>query len=80
MAEYEGFRACYGSRQKPGKVTVSWSIAQSGKVSGATIGSSSLHDQRVENCVLRQFGRLRFPPAAQATHSSFTFTFTPTPE
>jgi hypothetical protein len=80
MARYHDFRACYalfmGARPaREGSVTVSFTITQRGRPDGATIGSSTLHDQRIEDCILRRFATLRFPASDHPTHASFTFSF-----
>jgi hypothetical protein len=80
MARYQDFRACYalfmGARPaREGSVTVSFTITQRGRPDGATIGSTTLHDQRIEDCILRRFAMLRFPASDHPTHASFTFSF-----
>jgi hypothetical protein len=64
-------RACYQKElsKKPelaGKLTVAFTIAKDGAVAKAAIDreASTLRDEIVEACVLRQFGRLRFPAAS----------------
>jgi hypothetical protein len=76
------FRACYEGAvardpKLKGTVTVSWSITPGGSVTGASIGSSSLSNGRVEGCVLRQVKRLRFPVADKPTNAAFPFVFRP---
>jgi hypothetical protein len=80
MARYQDFRACYALFMgalpgREGSVTVSFTITQRGRPDGATIGSSTLHDQRIEDCILRRFATLRFPASDHPTHASFTFSF-----
>jgi hypothetical protein len=80
MARYDDFRACHalyaGARPaREGGVTVSFTVTQRGRPDGATIGSSTLGDQRVEDCVLRRFNALEFPASDHPTHASFTFSF-----
>jgi hypothetical protein len=64
-------RACYEKQlakqpELAGKVTVAFTIAKDGAVAKAEIDreASTLHDDMVEACVLRQFGKLRFPAAS----------------
>jgi hypothetical protein len=76
------FRACYeaAAARDPsmsGSVSVSWSITPGGSVGGASLGSSSLSNARVEGCILRQFSRLKFPTADKPTNASWTFAFRP---
>jgi hypothetical protein len=80
MARYSDFRACYtlfvGARPaREGSVTVSYTITPRGRPDGATIGNSTLRDQRIEDCILRRFATLRFPASDHPTHASFTFSF-----
>lgn len=82
MSRYGAFRACYEAAaahdsNMSGSVGVSWSISPSGSVAGASIGSSSLGNGRVEGCILRQFNRLSFPSADKPTNASWTFSFKP---
>lgn len=82
MSRYGAFRACYeaaaaANPNMSGSVSVSWSIAASGSVAGASVGSSSLGNPRVEGCILRQFNRLSFPSADKPTNASWTFSFKP---
>lgn len=82
MSRYGAFRACYEAAaahdpNMSGSVSVGWSISPGGSVAGASIGSSSLGNARVEGCILRQFGRLSFPSADKPTNASWTFSFKP---
>ncbi len=82
MSRYGAFRACYESAaasnpQLSGAVSVSWSITPGGSVGGASIGSSSLGNGRVEGCIVRQFNRLSFPTADKPTNAGWTFSFKP---
>lgn len=81
-SRYGAFRACYeiASARNPnlrGSVSVAWSITPGGSVAGAHIAGSSLGNQRVEGCILRQFQRLHFPVADKPTGASWTFAFRP---
>jgi hypothetical protein len=80
MARYPDFRACYtlfmgAHPARDGSVTVSYTITPRGRPDGATIGNSTLREQRVEDCILRRFATLRFPASDHPTHASFTFSF-----
>jgi hypothetical protein len=82
MSRMGAFRACYeaAAARDPtlsGSLTVGFSVSPSGSVSSANIGGSSLHNPRVEGCVLRQFQRLQFPTADKPTGASFPFVFRP---
>ncbi len=82
MSRIGAFRACYeaASTREPslsGGVTVSFGITPGGDVSGARVASSTLGNARVEGCILRQFGRLRFPAADKGTNASYPFIFKP---
>lgn len=82
MSRMGAFRACYeaAAARDPslsGNVGVSWSITPGGSVGGASLGSSSLGNPRVEGCILRQFSRLKFPSADKPTNAGWTFSFRP---
>jgi hypothetical protein len=82
MSRFGAFRACYeaASAREPslsGGVTVSFGITPGGDVAGARVASSTLGNARVEGCILRQFGRLRFPTADKGTNAAFPFIFKP---
>ncbi len=82
MSRFGAFRACYeaASSREPnlsGGVTISFSVTPGGDVSNSRVASSSLGNARVEGCILRQFGRLRFPTADKPTNASFPFIFKP---
>ena len=44
-----------------GKVTVTFTISNEGRVGEAQVLSSSMNDMNVESCVLRTIRRIRFP-------------------
>jgi hypothetical protein len=82
MSRMGAFRACYEavSARDPslsGGVTIAWSVTPGGDVSGPRVQSSSLNNARIEGCILRQFGRLRFPTADKPTNAAFPFIFKP---
>jgi hypothetical protein len=80
MSRHGAFRACFElalskDPNAKGSVTVSFSVTPGGDVGGASVGSSTLGNPRVEGCMLRTFNRLRFPTADKATNASFPFVF-----
>lgn len=74
-------RTCYEmeAQRNPGLkggVTVEWQIDPSGKVTSASVASSTLGSPRVEGCVVRQVRRLRFPTSDAPTKvAGFPFKF-----
>ncbi len=57
---------CYDrqlQRQKglSGKVVIRWKITSTGSVSGAKVASSTLRNGATEDCIIRQFARMKFP-------------------
>jgi outer membrane biosynthesis protein TonB len=83
MGQRATFQACFERelRRKPdlaGQIVVSWHIGADGQVGEARLESSTMHDERVEDCIVTAVRALRFPPAAdgQPTHVvSFPFGF-----
>ena len=80
MSRSGAFRACYesaaaGSPGLSGTVSVSFGISPGGDVTTASIAGSSLHNQRVEGCVLRNIKRLHFPAADKGSSATFPFAF-----
>lgn len=78
-------RACYErecERDKSvsnGEVTVSWSIDKSGTVSDVIIGATTLHNKRVEDCLIETIQRWQFPHprAVDSVHVTTVFVFRP---
>jgi tetratricopeptide (TPR) repeat protein len=76
-------QCCYelGHRWAPtlsGKVSVKATIAPDGAVSGAEIAGSTIADPAVSACVVREFGKLRFPaPAGGVATIVASLGFTP---
>ena len=72
VGEYLGrywsqFKWCYSREldKDPnlyGKVTVTFTISNKGRVSEASVLNSSMNDMNVESCVLRTIRRINFPP------------------
>ena len=68
-----------GSIQKDptlhGGVTVSWTIDPSGAVTSAAQTGSTIHNARVEGCVLRQVRTWHFPSSDGVSQATFPFSF-----
>lgn len=82
LSRMGAFQACYeiATARDPtlkGGVTVGFSITPAGSVTSVGVSNSSLANARVEGCVTRQFGRLKFPAADKPTNASFPFVFRP---
>ena len=72
IAEMNRFRACYQREfQKnnalEGEVVVQFSVDVDGSIKGAKVKTSTLGNSLVEQCILRNFLGLRFPPPAGGT-------------
>lgn len=74
-------RYCYENelQRQPslhGRIEIQWRIARSGSVSSARVGSSTMHNARVEGCIVRQVRRWRFPqPDGGEVDVNFPFIF-----
>lgn len=80
MAHLGALRACYEieAQKDPnlkGGVTVAWSIDGGGAVTGASLAGSTIHNPRVEGCVVRQVKTWRFPASEGTTNTSWPFRF-----
>jgi hypothetical protein len=80
MAHLGALRACYEieAQKDPnlkGGVTVAWSIDNGGGVTGASLAGSTIHNPRVEGCVVRQVKTWRFPASEGTTNTSWPFRF-----
>jgi hypothetical protein len=80
LAHRGALQACYEiEAQKDsslkGGVTVSWSIDPSGAVTTAGVGGSTIHNARVEGCVLRQVRTWHFPSSDGVSQATFPFSF-----
>ncbi len=80
MAHLGALRACYEieAQKDPnlkGGVTVAWSIDPGGGVNGASLAGSTIHNPRVEGCVVRQVKTWRFPASEGTTNTSWPFRF-----
>jgi hypothetical protein len=58
-----------------GGVTAAWTIDPSGAVTSATLAGSTLHNARVEGCVLRQVRTWHFPSSDAVSQATFPFVF-----
>ncbi|NOY91497.1 MAG: AgmX/PglI C-terminal domain-containing protein [Deltaproteobacteria bacterium] len=59
-----------------GRVSIAWRIDLAGRVTTARVGSSTLHNARVEGCMVRQIRRWRFPqPDGGQVQVSYPFIF-----
>jgi len=80
MAHQGALRACHEieAQKDPtlrGGVTAAWTVDPSGTVTSATLAGSTLHNARVEGCVLRQVRTWRFPVSDGVTQATFPFMF-----
>jgi TonB family protein len=58
-----------------GVVKVSWRVEPAGSVSDAKIVESTLGDEHVQSCILRQVQSWRFPSSGAAWEAVFPFAF-----
>jgi len=58
-----------------GGVTVSWTIDAAGAVAMANVGATTIHNARVEGCVLRQVRSWHFPSSDGSSQATFPFSF-----
>lgn len=80
FAHKGALQACYEieAQKDPtlkGGVTVSWTIDASGAVTSAGLAGSTIHNPRVEGCVLRQVKNWHFPSSDGVSQSTFPFSF-----
>ena len=80
IAHRGALQACYEieAQKDPtlkGGVTVSWTIDASGGVTSAGLAGSTIHNQRVEGCVLRQVRTWHFPSSDGNSQATFPFSF-----
>lgn len=81
MGHIGAVRACYETEAQrnpglKGGVTVQWQIDPSGNVTGASVGSTTLSNPRVEGCVVRQVQKWKFPTTdSPTTVAGFPFKF-----
>jgi hypothetical protein len=80
VAHRGALQACYEieAQKDPtlkGGVTVSWTIDPSGAVTSAGLAGSTIHNPRVEGCVLRQVRAWHFPSSDGSSQTTFPFSF-----
>ncbi|HEY8041383.1 MAG TPA: AgmX/PglI C-terminal domain-containing protein [Polyangiaceae bacterium] len=80
IAHRGALQACYEieAQKDPtlkGGVTVSWTIDASGGVTSAGLAGSTIHNPRVEGCVLRQVRTWHFPSSDGVSQATFPFSF-----
>jgi hypothetical protein len=80
MAHSGALRACYEieAEKDPtlrGGVTVSWTIDPGGAVTSANLAGTTIHNQRLEGCVLRQVRTWRFPSSEGPSQATYPFSF-----
>jgi hypothetical protein len=80
IAHRGALQACYEieAQKDPtlkGGVTVSWTIDSGGAVTSANLAGSTIHNGRVEGCVLRQVRAWHFPSSDGSSQATFPFSF-----
>jgi hypothetical protein len=80
IAHRGALQACYEieAQKDPtlrGGVTMSWTIDKTGIVTSATPAGSTIHNARVEGCVLRQVRAWHFPASDGSSQATFPFSF-----
>jgi hypothetical protein len=80
LAHRAALQACYEieAQKDPtlrGGVVVAWTIDPSGAVTSANQASSTIHNPRVEGCVLRQVRTWHFPTSEGSTVANYPFSF-----
>jgi TonB family protein len=79
------FRGCYETRLREdrdlaGKVTVQFSIQESGSVTGARATENTSRDAALASCVVDVVGRLRFHPGPEGGSVTFAYPFVFAPQ
>jgi hypothetical protein len=80
VAHRGALQACYEieAQKDPtlrGGVTAAWTIDASGAVTSASQAGSTIHNARVEGCVLRQVRTWHFPTSDGVSQATFPFSF-----
>jgi hypothetical protein len=80
VAHQGALRACYdvAIERDPtlkGGVTVAWTIDPTGAVTSANVASTTIHNPRVEGCVLRQVRTWHFPASDGTSLPTYPFMF-----
>jgi hypothetical protein len=52
-----------------------WTIDPSGSVTSASVASSTMHNARVEGCILRQVRSWHFPSSDSPSQPTYPFSF-----
>jgi hypothetical protein len=80
MAHKGALQACYEieAQKDPtlkGGVTLAWTIDATGAVTSANVSGSTIHNARVEGCVLRQVRAWHFPASDGVSQVGYPFSF-----
>jgi hypothetical protein len=80
VAHTGALRACYEieAQKDPtlrGGLSVAWTIDPAGGVTSANVAGSTIHNARVEGCVLRQVRTWHFPTSDGVSQATYPFTF-----
>jgi hypothetical protein len=80
IAHRGALQACYEieAQKDPtlkGGVTVAWTIDPGGAVTSASLAGTTIHNARVEGCVLRQVRTWHFPSSDGTSQATFPFSF-----
>jgi hypothetical protein len=80
FAHKGALQACYEieAQKDPslrGGVVASWTIDPSGTVTSASVAQTTIHNARVEGCVLRQVRTWHFPSSDSATQTTYPISF-----
>jgi hypothetical protein len=73
-------RSCYQNEVKrnptvAGTVTAKWEIQPAGHVTKVRLTDSTLHNEHVEGCIVREVLRWRFPSSASGTNAEWPLRF-----
>ena len=70
------FRACYQQHAgASGKIVVSFDIDADGRVLDPSIASSTMNDDAVQRCIVREVAALAFPASGGLTHVDYPFAY-----
>jgi len=80
LTRRNGIRACYQrelqrSKGLAGKIIIKWKINAAGKVTTARTKSTTMRNNRVEDCIVRQVQRMTFPSPKGGTVAIVSFPF-----
>jgi len=77
----EAIKYCYENQLQKiptleGTVVVAWNIEKDGRVTGARLAQSTMNNEAVEGCIVRQVAHWRFPaPAERTVVGGYPFVF-----